>query len=166
MNRKEAEKLIGTHVSAWTAANGCYVGTLIEVTNNKPWRGKVKITGVTQIATPYEVGRRFQRKGFRPGDVIEVGGMNIKPTTVTGISYLDGLRSELSRYEDYKKRFSTGEIAEKDKWWIEKGYEEILNRIREEEAVLQSGPKVGSISLSPRSDLNMPFDLQSGCSNV
>lgn len=97
MNRQEAEKLVGKKVVAWTAANGYYVGELVAVLPNRPWRGRVRITGVLDCATPWEIGRLKQRRGFRPGEEVEVGGVNIKPAKPgeEGVSYLECLESRL-----------------------------------------------------------------------
>ena len=127
MRRQEAELLVGKPVQAWTSANGIYVGELVEVIRSAKWRGKVRITGVLKVATPYEIGRLKQRRGFRPGDIIEVGGINIKPTDVTGTTYLGALQTEL---DSFKKMRTTA--PEKDWWWIEKGILELENKIKDE----------------------------------
>ena len=99
MKRTDAAKLIGTQVSAWTAANGEYVGELIEVFGGR-WRGKVRITGVIKCATHCENGAPC-RRGFRPGETIEVGGANIKPTTTTGTTYREALEREIVLFESF-----------------------------------------------------------------
>lgn len=131
MKRKEAEALVGSRVSAWTSANGCYVGTLIEVYGS-PWRGKVRITGTTKVAVPFEAGRATQRRGFREGDVIEVGGSNVKPTDEEGVTYLQALRGELAVYEGYLARLASGKMRESDRWWVQRGFEEISKQIERE----------------------------------
>src|SRR5208337_4561085 len=79
MNRKEAEGLIGEKVTAWTAMNGVYVGRLSAIAG-KPWRAVVEITSIVQpAAIEFSRGDR-QRRGFRPGEIIEVGGINIQAT--------------------------------------------------------------------------------------
>jgi len=93
VNRKEAQLLVGKSVSAWTAMNGVYVGRLVSISGS-PWRGTVAITGVVQpVAIELSRGDR-QRKGFRPGDTIEVGGSSIQPVEndfVGHRTYLDAL---------------------------------------------------------------------------
>jgi len=37
-------------VSALTSANACYVGHLVEVTEDRPWRGKVPIDAIQSVA--------------------------------------------------------------------------------------------------------------------
>jgi hypothetical protein len=91
MNRDEAQQAVGQSVTVWTAANGCYVGTLtaVLVTKGRPWRGQVTITGVLSAAQHFE-GHALMRRGFRPGEPIEAGGTNIalaQPTEV-GTDYL------------------------------------------------------------------------------
>ena len=99
MNRKEAEKLIGTRVQAWTAANGTYVGTLTGVIPAAKWRGTILITGVLAPAHHFEYGRGIVRRGFRPGQTIEVGGVNISPSDAEGTDYLSALTAATLRNE-------------------------------------------------------------------
>lgn len=99
MNRQAAEALVGSRVQAWTAANGIYIGTLVGVTNGKPWRGRVLIDGVCSPAQAFEIGRSKPRRGFRPGETIEVGGTNIKPTDERGLSYEEAVAGDLARLE-------------------------------------------------------------------
>jgi hypothetical protein len=127
MTRQEAEQLIGERVFAWTAANGEYVGTLVEV-KGRPWRGVVFVTGVVSPATPWEAGRFSQRRGFRPGDRIEVGGVNIKLTTERGRTYLDCLRTVLTNYEEWAR-----DLNPKDGWWLPRVIESVRDQIAREE---------------------------------
>ena len=85
MNRVEAARVIGQRVSAWTAANGVYVGTLREVKAElgSPWRGVVLIDGVLEVAVHFERGA-YVRRGYRPGETIEVGGQSVALTAATG----------------------------------------------------------------------------------
>jgi len=46
--------MVGRRVSAFTTANGCYVGNLTEVTEDRPWRGKVPIDGIQSVAQCFE----------------------------------------------------------------------------------------------------------------
>lgn len=95
MKRKDAEALIGTRVSAWTAMNGEYVGTLIGVSGS-PWRGTVLITGATGApAFEWSRGDR-QRRGFRAGMTIEVGGANIRLCDAEGADMSAVMATELS----------------------------------------------------------------------
>jgi hypothetical protein len=104
MKRKDAEKLIGTMVTAWTSMNGEYVGILREV-KGSPWRAVVEITGVTAPAVTFEVGRAFQRRGKRPGEMIEVGGVCCKPAVnVMGASYLETLQGQLAQFTEWNAR--------------------------------------------------------------
>lgn len=64
--------------------NGTYVGILDSVTKNKPWRGIVLIDGVLKPATSADRVDSW-RRGFRPGEKIEVGGVNITPTELMGL---------------------------------------------------------------------------------
>ncbi len=77
MNRKDAIALIRKPVRVWTAANGEYVGELLEVFRT-PWRGKVRITGILAEAQHYERGG-VCRRGFRVGELIEAGNSSIRP---------------------------------------------------------------------------------------
>jgi hypothetical protein len=97
MLRKEAQSLIGTRVQAWTSANGVYVGILEQVSGS-PWRGTVRVTGILEPASHFEVGRGPCRRGFRPGETLEVGGNNIAPTNTEGCaSYVEVLEKEIAR---------------------------------------------------------------------
>jgi len=91
VKRKDAEALLGSRVSVWTAMNGEYVGTLVDVVGS-PWRAKVQITGVlAPAAFEWSRGSR-QRPGFRPGQVVEVGGASVRPTADPGTTYEQALR--------------------------------------------------------------------------
>lgn len=104
MKRKDAEKLIGTMVTAWTSMNGEYVGILREV-KGSPWRAVVEITGVTAPAVTFEIGRTTQRRGKRPGEMIEVGGACCKPAAnVMGASYLETLETQLAHFQEWDSR--------------------------------------------------------------
>jgi hypothetical protein len=97
MRIKEAQALIGSQVSAWTALNGVYVGTLESVFGS-PWRASVKITGVLEPASHLQHGK-VCRRGFRVGEQLEVGGSNIKATTAVGsLSYLEVLQVAITRH--------------------------------------------------------------------
>lgn len=92
MYREDAKKLIGQKVEVWTACNGTYVGVLEDIIPSRPWRGSVKITGVLSAAHQED----HPRQGFRPGDTISVGGVNIKPTNKEGTTYLEALERYLA----------------------------------------------------------------------
>jgi hypothetical protein len=95
MRIKEAQQLIGSSVSAWTAMNGTYVGVL-ESVQGSPWRGGVRITGILTPASHLQQGQ-VCRRGFRVGEQLEVGGSNIKPCTATGsASYLEALQTAIA----------------------------------------------------------------------
>jgi hypothetical protein len=129
MTRQEAEKLIGSRVEAWTAANGVYVGELVRVVPRRPWRGVVRITGVLRAATAWEVRRVRQRRGFRTGEEIEVGGVNIKPTEATGTTYLEVLRADLADLKRYQEQPGLARG-----WWLKPSIEAREREIVEEEA--------------------------------
>lgn len=135
MRRKEAERLIGTRVSAWTAANGEYVGILREV-KGSPWRAVVEITGILRPACTFEVGRSVQRRGFRPGEMIEVGGVCCKPVSddVRGTSYIYALQQELNRFEQWAARPNPNP---KD-YWLPRAIEDVRRAIQTERARLEA----------------------------
>jgi len=106
MNRKQAEKLIGTRVHAWTSANGEYVGELVQVKPGAKWRGVVRIDGIMVPPVTFEFGRRYPRRGFRVGELIEVGHSSITPTEAYGVtdylSILEGQAADFrQKHEDY-----------------------------------------------------------------
>jgi hypothetical protein len=127
MLRKEAEKLIGTSVTAWTSANGVYVGVLEEV-KGSPWRGSVRITGVLDTPTPWEARRISQRKCLEVGRLIEVGGTNIKPNAegLIGFTPIEAWRAKLAVFQGYTQ--------EHERWWVVPSIREIEKRIAELEA--------------------------------
>ena len=82
MKRQEAERFIGKTVACWTALRGSYIGTLIEITNHRPWRGKVRILAITEYPVQglsnYSAGFKMRKPaGF--GDVWEFGNSSIVP---------------------------------------------------------------------------------------
>lgn len=111
MNRNEANNLIGQQVEAWTAANGIYVGEFVEMLTprGRPWRAKVRITGVLSVADCEYARAGRQRMGFRIGDTIEVGNSSIRPTTETGVTYLEALQNRLAHVEADIARFTAAE---------------------------------------------------------
>lgn len=109
MLKAEAKKLEGTLVEAWTTAWGEYVGKLVEVTSDRPWRGKVEI----QYIKTYPIsglskpgGNWVNRHPFYEGRVIDIGGVNIKPwqgdlPSDYDTSLVQALETEISKYEHY-----------------------------------------------------------------
>jgi hypothetical protein len=96
MRIKEAQALIGSRVSAWTAMNGVYVGTLYSVFGS-PWRASVTITGILEPASHLQDGK-VCRRGFRVGEKLEVGGSSIRPTSAEGLpSYLAVLEATIAK---------------------------------------------------------------------
>jgi hypothetical protein len=107
MQRKDALALVGRRVSAWTAANGSYVGVLEEITDDRPFRARVRIDGVLSPACCYEIGRTTPRRGYRVGELIEVGNSSVAPTDKQGNpDYLAVLRAEgetfARSFQDYQ----------------------------------------------------------------
>lgn len=121
VQKAEALKLIGHLVTAWTAANGQYVGELVEVLNMRPWRAKVRVTGVLSSATHYERGA-VCRRGFREGELLEVGNSSVKPADgVTGTDYLTALRKAQADSQMWFDKNPTGQYA-----WAHKGTADAL----------------------------------------
>lgn len=103
MNRHEAEQLVGTRVEGWTSSNGIYSGVLTKVIsgNGRPWRGVVLIDSVFQLAQHFENGS-VCRRGYRPGEEIEVGGVNISTTDKFGFpTYVAALEEGITRFKSY-----------------------------------------------------------------
>jgi hypothetical protein len=116
MKRSEAEKLMGTRVEAWTSLNGIYCGVLeaIVPTQRRPWRGVVRIDGILSAPVTYEAGRR-PRRGFRVGETIEVGGVNISPTDAVGATdYLALLQAEAERFRETFSDYLNGKFGDPD----------------------------------------------------
>lgn len=130
MKRAEATRLLGSKVRAWTAMNGIYVGTLEEVYGS-PWRGVVLITGVIEPACAWSVDRVRPRRGFRPGDQMKVGGVNISPTDEVGVTYVEALRRQKQKFAGY---LTDTKMREKDKWWLPQTIKAIETLIEQEDA--------------------------------
>ncbi len=112
MRRNEAEKLLGTPVEAWTAANGRYVGILEEITSDRPWRGRVRITGILEPAVTFEIGRHHPRRGFRVDETIEVGATSIRASLATGTDdYRALLERQAENFERTHASYLAGELG-------------------------------------------------------
>jgi len=102
MRREEAEQLIGTLVSAWTAWRGAYAGELIEPVPSRPWRGKVRVQFVVELP----MGDRARI--LKPGEILEVGGVNIKPFDGVPLTWQRSIEHLLAHAEqflaDWEKR--------------------------------------------------------------
>ncbi len=138
MKRAEAELLVGKPVVAWTAANGQYVGTLLEVLSSRPWRGVVQVTGVLEPAQHFENGGAC-RRGFRPGETLEVGHSSLKAATEEtgpGQDYLSALHLA---QQDHQARH---DARPEDRYaWVNKGFADALTlAIAAEERRLQGLP--------------------------
>ena len=96
MRVADAKQIVGQRVEAHTSMNGIYVGTLIRVTDDRPWRGVVLIDGVLE---PAESADRVDcwRRGYRIGEEIEVGGVNIIPTKARGVTYIEAVERDLAK---------------------------------------------------------------------
>lgn len=100
MRKQEAAKLVGKPVRAHTALNGTYEGVMEELLTTRPWRAKVRITGVAGPAACTWDRAGNQRWGYRVGEVIEVGGANVEPIEeATDRTYLDALEAQLANWE-------------------------------------------------------------------
>ncbi len=124
MNRRDAEKLIGSQVKAWTAMNGEYVGVLEEVFGS-PWRARVRVSGVVKPACHFENGH-VCRRGFRPGDTLEVGGVSIKPWEGAGTSYADALVAAIAQAQGWLARDPESRYAAVTRRTIE-AYQAVLD---------------------------------------
>lgn len=141
MRRQDAIDLVGTYVTAWTAANGQYVGILEEVTHHRPWRARVRITGVLNPAQAFEVGRVHPRRGFRVGELIEVGGGNCKPAeheeVGMGVDYAEAVDWEIRHLESHEQQIlASSEDHQSGYLWAIRGELDGQRRVRER---LQAG---------------------------
>jgi hypothetical protein len=123
MLKTDALALVNRPVEAWTAANGVYVGTLLEVLPSRPWRAKVLVTGVIEVAQHYERGG-VCRRGFRPGETLEVGHSSIKPSQASGEDYLSVLRRTQERHRVAFKRDAASPHA-----WVHKAFADALETV-------------------------------------
>lgn len=100
MRREHALQFVGAMVEAHTSMNGEYVGQLVEVTTDRPWRGRVLLTGVLAPAAIEDSYGTRQRRGHKLGTILEVGGANIvAPARRPGTSYIEALRRDLQAKE-------------------------------------------------------------------
>jgi hypothetical protein len=102
MTRSEGEALIGKLVTAWTAWRGTYVGELVEVLPTRPWRGKIRVVCIGELPAG-----EFARL-IPAGEILEVGGVNIKPFEGTVLSWDESaidLLAGLERFvSDWERR--------------------------------------------------------------
>jgi len=87
MRRKEAEKLIGQRVEAYTVNWGAYIGILEEITDSRPFRAKVRITEVLKVPEFKPV--------LREGRVITVGAIHLKKCEKPAKTYQESLKEAL-----------------------------------------------------------------------
>lgn len=90
-------------LKAWTARNGIYLGRLVKVTQDRPWRAVLEVTGVIKAAAHGE-GGIIRRRGYRLGELIEIGGASLmRPTddelAHVGRSYFMTLLHELRQHQ-------------------------------------------------------------------
>jgi len=113
MNIKEARKLIGTRVHAWTSVNGEYVGELVEVKPGPKWRGVVRIDGIMAPPVTFEFGRSHPRRGKRVGELIEVGHSSITPTDAYGeTDYLAILERQAESFRQKHEDYLSGKFGD------------------------------------------------------
>jgi len=123
MLRKQAEALIGQRVQAWTRLSGVYVGTLESICGS-PWRGTVRVTGILEPACHLYLGR-VCRRGFRLGETLEVGGVNISPTENEGSpSYLTVLEQSIEKH-----RNATPPPPSSQQGWVDEAFAKALEKV-------------------------------------
>lgn len=109
MRKAEALHLVGLRVRAWTPANGVYIG-IVEAIHGSPWRAGVRVTAVIEPAHHLEQGR-LCRRGFRPGETLDVGGASIQPLStcqVEGHDYMGALLAQRQRCEAQARKAADG----------------------------------------------------------
>jgi hypothetical protein len=115
VKRGEAEALVGKRVSAWTSANGSYVGELVGIApGSRPWRGLIRIDGVLDCAVHYECGRTvFRGGGKRVGQVIEAGESSISPTEAAGLpDYASAVDAKAEYFERTYAEYGEGRFGD------------------------------------------------------
>jgi len=115
MNKNQASQLLGEYVSAWTATKGEYVGKLVEVIafKGKPWRGLVEVE--TIIGLPDFT--RYEKKPFKKGDIIEVGGVNIKEYNDEIPDYEENWYKLLKHQRHFLENYGVRERNQYMKWY-------------------------------------------------
>ena len=153
MNRKEAESLVGKQVSAWTAMNGVYIGRLMSISGS-PWRGKVAITGVVQpVAIELSRGDR-QRRGFRPGETIDVGGSSIQKVESSYPGHATYLEALVAAEVSLREGLSRASSDDRNRGTLERvlGY-------RRKQIAAEGSPRHGdSVSTPYRLAPNLPMN--------
>jgi hypothetical protein len=115
MKRSDAAELVGRRVSAWTAANGTYCGTLVEVTRDRPWRARVLVDGVLGCGVHFEHWKPIYGRGKQVGQVIEVGGSSVEITDANGYGdYNDAVIAAATTFELSHANYLAGKFGPVD----------------------------------------------------
>jgi len=104
MIRTEALKLIGKNVKIGTLEYGDYIGTLINITDSKPFRANVKIKEVLDL--PYI----FEHYPMKKDKIVSIGAANIYEIPDNTILYgyrksiLKLVSKDINYYKNYQKK--------------------------------------------------------------
>lgn len=122
MKRDEALRLVGRQVGVWTAANGKYNTTVVEILPRSPWRARVRVTTIAEPAQHFERGQAC-RRGFRVGEELEVGHSSVLEQPYEGAveDYAQACERQAERFEDMYRRYPNGPNA-----WVMRGYSRAL----------------------------------------
>lgn len=112
MKRAEAEAtLVGKRVSVWTQTNGEYVGILVRVTGDRPWRAEVRIEGVLGCGVHWERGGTIFARGKEVGDIIEVGGSSVARLDGPSTGYPTYAEAIDAKADEFERRYAAHAAA-------------------------------------------------------
>ena len=115
MKRAEAEKLIGKRVEGSISNWGRYVGTLVKITNDKPFRAWIKVEEILELPTPYLTAKPKKKKPhlritypIEEGKIIEVSEYLLKPYNKPKRDYMSSLKEAIKNdLAKYKKEYES-----------------------------------------------------------
>jgi hypothetical protein len=128
MSTSEAHNLVGHRVRVGMGADGIYVGEFLELQGSHPWHGRVRITGVLRPAQYFNAGSEC-RRGYRPGEFLDVGNGVVDPTIEAGHgTYLEALSAELGQYVGSHSGYQTSQYP-----WVSEAMGRALSAAMEAE---------------------------------
>ncbi|MBB5173608.1 DUF2777 family protein [Texcoconibacillus texcoconensis] len=112
MNRKEAQAYLNQLVLIDKGDHGRYYGTLEDLIaeERKPWRGKVRITGVERYPKISSELSQLPKPVFAENDLVEEPGVNIFPCNDNSLSYNHSLADALKeRWDQLQETYTNSE---------------------------------------------------------
>ena len=114
MRREQALQFVGAMVEAHTSMNGEYVGQLVEVTTDRPWRGRVLLTGVLAPAAIEDSYGTRQRRGHKLGTILVSKAISkSKSDAIRYLMQLEDGTAKLIKWSPWIERAISAMIAER-----------------------------------------------------